>query len=120
MKSNLIAPCGMNCNLCVAYLREKNRCPGCKKAGEKFHTSCTIKNCNKIKKICFCSNKCEKYPCRRLKILDKRYRTKYGMSMIENLMFIKKHGINKFLKQQGAEYVSEKGIFCVHDKKYHK
>ena len=27
---DLIAPCGMNCNICMAYLREKNKCPGCR------------------------------------------------------------------------------------------
>ena len=26
----LIAPCGMNCCVCMAYLREKNKCPGCR------------------------------------------------------------------------------------------
>ncbi|MFZ3074083.1 MAG: hypothetical protein WA093_03070 [Minisyncoccales bacterium] len=45
MKSNLIAPCGMNCALCMAYLREKNHCPGC--GGEAIGAcqKCTIKNC---------------------------------------------------------------------------
>lgn len=32
---NLIAPCGMNCGVCIAYLREKNRCQGCWKAEKK-------------------------------------------------------------------------------------
>ena len=31
MKSELIAPCGMNCGICYGYLREKNKCPGCRK-----------------------------------------------------------------------------------------
>ena len=31
IKSSLIAPCGMNCALCMARLiREKNQCPGCR------------------------------------------------------------------------------------------
>lgn len=29
-KISLIAPCGMNCSICMAYLREKNKCPGCR------------------------------------------------------------------------------------------
>jgi hypothetical protein len=29
-KYQLIAFCGMNCTLCMAYLRDKNRCPGCR------------------------------------------------------------------------------------------
>jgi hypothetical protein len=29
-KLHLVAPCGMNCGICRAYLREKNKCPGCR------------------------------------------------------------------------------------------
>ena len=29
IKTRLIAPCGMNCAVCLGYLREKNKCPGC-------------------------------------------------------------------------------------------
>lgn len=63
---------------------------------------------------------CENLPCKRLKNLNKRYREKYGMSMIENLRFIKNYGIDKFLEQQSEKYIIKEGIFCVHDKKYHK
>jgi hypothetical protein len=44
------------------------------------------KHCAKIRnnKIKFCFE-CEGFPCDRIKTLDKRYRTKYGMSMVENL-----------------------------------
>ena len=41
------------------------------------------------------------------------------MSEIENLKFIKEHGIEKFLKEQNEKYISDKGTFCVHDKKYY-
>ncbi len=27
---SIIAPCGMNCSICMAYLRGKNKCPGCR------------------------------------------------------------------------------------------
>ena len=66
----------------------------------------------------FCD--CDILPCARLKELDKRYRTKYNMSMIENLKFIKKYGIRRFLKQQEKKYVRKKGVYCVHDQEYHK
>jgi len=48
------------------------------------------KQCDLVGKglIRFCYE-CSDYPCRRLKDLDERYRTKYHMSMIENLYFIK-------------------------------
>jgi len=29
MSTVLIAPCGMNCRLCMAYQRDKKQCKGC-------------------------------------------------------------------------------------------
>ena len=88
MKAGLIAPCGMNCSLCVAYLRDKNQCPGCRSIDSgktsEYRKNCIIKNCDQLKKNNwkYCSDKCEKFPCKRLKNLDKRYRNKYEMSMV--------------------------------------
>ncbi len=118
----MIAPCGMNCALCIGYLREKNSCKGCNihdNNKPKYCIVCKIKNCTLIedgkKKRCF---RCEKYPCARLKQLDKRYRTKYAMSMIENLENIMDSGIRKFVKQERVRWTCQKcgGIICVHKK----
>lgn len=116
--SKLIAPCGMNCGVCMAYLREKNHCPSCNYPDDDKSVSvlrCIIKNCETIKKVKFCY-KCEKYPCTRLKNLDKRYRTKYHMSMIENLENIKKLGIRQFVKNEQVRWRCPKcgGNICVH------
>ena len=96
-----IAPCGMNCGTCIAYLREKNKCPGCRinfSAKAITVQRCIIKKCtlleNTPSNFCY---ECEKFPCQRLKQLDKRYRTKYRTSFIENLMIIKEKGIDSFL-----------------------
>jgi hypothetical protein len=123
MKPSLIAPCGMNCNLCIAYLREKNKCPGCRiYSADKpdTRTACVIKNCKVLKdnNWKYCSRKCEKYPCKRLKDLDKRYRTKYMMSMIDNLEFINQKGIRKFIRLEEKRWIKDNKIFCVHNKKY--
>ena len=123
MESKLIAPCGMNCKLCVAYLREKNKCPGCNYQGKPnsdYYKKCTIKNCNiiKNKNWKFCSPKCEKFPCVRLKNLDQRYKTKYQMSMIDNLNLINNKGVREFLRQQKNKYIKNNKILCVHNKKY--
>jgi hypothetical protein len=122
LNEQLIAPCGMNCGICMAYLREKNKCPGCRAADTNKKVTvirCKIKNCEAIKKgkVKFCFE-CEK-PCARLKQLDKRYRTKYGMSMIENLEFIKNNGVDAFIAQQEAKYKCPEcgGVICVHRKK---
>jgi hypothetical protein len=120
-KSSLIAPCGMNCGICRAYLREKNKCPGCRGSDENKLSSrvnCKIKNCNELNKnnLKFCY-KCERFPCERINHLDKRYRTKYNMSMIENLKNIEKNGIRKFVSNEKIRWTcSECGCtICVHD-----
>ena len=121
IKSELVAPCGMNCALCMAWLRSKNHCPGCrgddsKKA--KTCVSCVIKNCKRLDETGskYCSPGCDKYPCRRLRDLDKRYRTKYHMSMIENLENIEKLGIRAFVRNENARWACPEcgGIICVH------
>jgi hypothetical protein len=96
--TTLIAPCGMNCAICMAYLREKNHCSGCFAPDCKCHQRCTIFACEKVKGSYH--HDCGEYPCARLKQLDKRYRMKYGMSMIENLEAIKTHGIREFVKTE--------------------
>lgn len=115
---NLIAPCGMNCGICQAYLREKDKCPGCRFGPTKIScTRCKIKSC-KERKGKFCFN-CEIFPCGKLKHLDERYKAKYGMSEIENLEFIRDKGIDKFVDQERKRWQSGKGTFCVHNKKYY-
>jgi len=126
MEEQLVAPCGMNCGVCVNYLAMKNDlnmkgfrkryCVGCLPRGE---------NCSFLKNSCelvgkglvrFC-NECGDFPCSRLKALDKRYQTKYHMSMIENLKFIKEHGMARFLEEEGAKWrCPECGeIICCHN-----
>jgi hypothetical protein len=114
MKAALIAPCGMNCALCIAYLREKRRCPGCPGREKK----CAIRNCEhytKARRYCFL---CDQYPCSRIKRLDERYRKRYGMSMIENLKFIREKGIRKFLRNERERWIRGGKTFCVHTREY--
>ena len=120
MKEELIAPCGMNCGICMAYLRKEKRCLGCH--GDDTNKSpyvikCIIRNCEVVKAsesgLCF---ECKEYPCRRLKQLDKRYRTKYAMSMIENLENIKEIGLVAFVEEEKERWRCSKcgGVICVH------
>jgi len=117
---SLIAPCGMNCGTCLGYLREKNRCPGCRVFSMDKAVSiqrCIIPGCEHLAKTKsgFCYD-CGKFPCRRLKQLDLRYRTKYRTSFIKNLLMIKEKGMETFL-----EFESERrscpncgAVLCVH------
>ena len=118
--TRLIAPCGMNCRLCRSYIRDKNKCPGCRvddSLKPKTRVGCKIKTCEKIAegnvKFCF---SCDSFPCAKLKHLDKRYRTKYGMSMIDNLETIKEFGIRRFIRNEKERWICPKcrEMICVH------
>lgn len=120
MQLSLIAPCGMNCGICRAYLRDKKNCPGCNGIDVNKSASCLkcrIKNCEKIQesKFKFCYE-CNKFPCSWMKQLDKRYRTRYAMSMIENLEQIKNFGMDEFMKIEKIKWSCKNcgGIICVH------
>lgn len=105
INQDLIAPCGMNCAICMAHLRKNNPCHGCNNADcnkPKTRVNCKIRNCQlREGKFCF---DCPKFPCDRLKHLDSRYRQKYGMSEIENLNKIKTEGMEKFLESEQQKW----------------
>ena len=112
----------MNCSLCLGYQREKSHCNGCRnekniKYKTKGSANCVIKNCEILKdtksKFCY---ECSKYSCTRLKQLDKRYRTRYGMSMLENQEYIKESGIKEFIKKEDIKWKCNTcdGLICVH------
>ncbi|MFA6472693.1 MAG: DUF3795 domain-containing protein [Candidatus Latescibacterota bacterium] len=110
----------MNCRLCHAYVRNVNVCPGCRGDDSVKKTTCVtcrIKNCEKIAqgKISYCF-RCDSFPCERLKHLDKRYRTKYVMSMIDNLENIRKFGIRRFIRNEKERWICPGcgEMICVH------
>ncbi|MFW6103245.1 MAG: DUF3795 domain-containing protein [Chloroflexota bacterium] len=116
----LIAPCGMNCGICLAYLRTKNRCDGCRGGGSSkppYCTRCIVVNCEYIRtgESGFCYD-CPKLPCRRIRDLDKRYRTRYGMSMLENLADIRDYGLEAFLEKETERWRCPEcnAPLCVH------
>ena len=117
---DLIAPCGMDCGLCSGHLRAKNRCPGCNgddAAKPAYCVTCKIKTCDIIagggSSFCF---DCTRLPCARLRQLDKRYRTKYGMSMMENLLRIQEVGLDAFVAGEKLKWACPEcgSLLCVH------
>lgn len=100
----LIAPCGINCSLCSGFQRVKNPCVGCNNSGNKptYCISCKIKICTENRNE-YC-NMCEKHPCKRLKDLEKRYRTKYGVNIYENMKNILEYGISVFIKNEKKKW----------------
>jgi hypothetical protein len=127
MDEVLIAPCGMNCGICSGYLALKN---DVKSRGVRmtYCTGCRPRNkqCAFLKKRCetllngqvqYCYE-CESYPCERLRHIDKRYfLSAFRMSMIENLEYIKEHGIEKFLKKEEKKWKCPEcgGVICCHN-----
>ncbi|MCW4005908.1 MAG: DUF3795 domain-containing protein [Candidatus Bathyarchaeota archaeon] len=124
----LIAPCGMNCGLCVRYLpyacglskeqAKRGQCVGCRARGK----NCAFikRNCKKVgtQQIQFCYE-CDEMPCEKLKRLDKGYQKRYSMSMIANLTTIRDKGMQEFLKKQQAKYRCPNcgGTICIHNQK---
>jgi hypothetical protein len=115
----------MNCGICIAYFgyrldgdKRAKPCIGCRPS--KKNCAFIMKRCKYLpkKEVEFCYE-CKDFPCGNLRKLDTRYRTRFKMSMIENLEFIKKNGIDKFLTHQKEKYKCHEcgGIICVHDGK---
>lgn len=126
-KINLAGPCGFYCGTCRHYLarakgllKEKKLKHGCK--------GCRVqdKNCAWVKRDCellrrkqieFCFE-CNGFPCANLKKLNQRHLRDDNVSLIENLMRIKKIGTEQWLKEQGDKWRCPKcgGDICVMDK----
>ena len=117
---DIIAPCGINCGLCRAYIRDRKPCPGCR-GGENYKSNacltCVIKNCPELAvdghKFCF---SCSKYPCADLLHLDHRYRIRYGVSVVENLERIRTIGVRRFAAEEAVRWACSKcgDRLCMH------
>lgn len=115
-----IAPCGINCSLCRAYIREREPCPGCRGGDSNKSNACltcAIKNCQEFaagdRQFC---HTCDRFPCKELLRLDKRYRTKYGVSVIANLERIKAVGVGRFVAEETAKWSCPEcgSLLCMH------
>jgi hypothetical protein len=120
----LIAPCGMNCGICISYFgytmggkRRKMACRGCQV--RKSRCAFLQKHCSRLarKEVGYCYE-CPDFPCERLRRLDRVYRKRFGMSMIENLRHIQGQGIDKFLENERERWrcPSCGSIVCVHNR----
>jgi len=126
MNEELIAPCGMNCGLCSSYLALRfdlktqgirmPYCAGCRPRNKQ----CAFlkKRCDSIKdnhiKFCY---ECADYPCAGLSRLDHRYQTLFRMSMLDNLEYIRKDGMNAFLNSEKTKWKCPScgDIICCHN-----
>ncbi|MFC1925471.1 DUF3795 domain-containing protein [Chloroflexota bacterium] len=129
ISKELIAPCGMNCALCSRYLSyinnlKRSQCIGCRPRNKMcmyLFQKCTGINHNLKSNTSFCF-KCDQYPCKEINRMDARYRNNYKMSMKDNLEYIDKRGIDKFIDDQYKKYACTKcgGLVSIHNRKCFK
>jgi len=126
VKNNLAAPCGIYCGACRHYLVLKKKileergfklgCKGCRIRNKNcvfIRKDCPLLQKNEIN-YCF---ECKKFPCQNLKKIDKRYRERYYVNLIENLKRNKEIGVETWLQEQKELYTCPqcKGEICIHD-----
>ena len=116
---DMFAPCGMNCIACYRHCVSKKACGGCFSGSDEKTDdcrTCKIKECAREKGIQYCFL-CKNYPCRRIKILEKRTLHRYGESLIENGLRVKELGLTSFLESEQAKWTCRKcdGIISMHD-----
>jgi hypothetical protein len=119
-EEKLIAPCGINCGVCIAYLREKNKCCSCISLNSNkptYCSKCRIKFCDEHDKseFTYCYD-CRRFPCAKVKRLDKRYVEKYHLSLITNSTLISKYGFDEFINSENEKWKCKHcgEVLCVH------
>ena len=103
-----IGVCGLDCGLCPRYYTKgPSRCPGC--GGPDFlnkHPSCSFITCCVKKKNLEVCGQCQDFPCSKFKTEKEYQQLEESPSypsvkvVLQNLYFIKEHGIKKFIIRQ--------------------
>lgn len=119
IRTEMFAPCGMNCFVCYKHCYHKKPCPGCHftdKGKPEHCRKCRIKDCVKEKNISYCFM-CPEYPCKWIKSLEKSYNTRYRASLMENSHIVKEQGLEAFMEKQKEQYTCVKcgGIISIQD-----
>ncbi len=101
-KWNLVAPCGLYCGECTAFLNRK--CGGCranKGLSKKYRKYCQIYDClhNKKLKICL---ECREFPCKFFDFFraEKLEESSWFLDVWGNMKQIKEVGLTNFLKKK--------------------
>lgn len=120
ISASMLAPCGMNCFVCYTHLKKKKPCLGCwgEDTTKPEHCrKCKIKDCAIGQGFSFCFQ-CPTFPCVMIKRLDKSYRQRYGISLIDNAMRVKTIGDEQFLIEERSKWLCADcgGVICLHDR----
>jgi len=99
LEDSLFAPCGIDCGACYGHLKKKKPCGGCLVDGAARRGRCevcSLKTCARERGFVRCFE-CPTFPCARLRRLDKTYRTRYGLSLVEQGERARRDGVAAFL-----------------------
>lgn len=121
---SMIAPCGLDCSLCLFAHAKEKPCLGCNADSDskpEFCKSwCTVIPCEKRLRggYTYC-DECPDYPCRAINDLEARYTSAYPLkeSPIQNLRDIRALGMEAFLERERETWSCGKcgGPVCVHN-----
>ena len=122
----MVAPCGLDCSLCLKALEKEAPCPGCNGPDANKPSFCSercgIIRCRKRKEegYAFC-DECPEYPCGDVMEKERRYTSAYPLveSPLKNLRRIRENGMEKFLKSERAQWTCGEcgGVISVHTDK---
>lgn len=121
LSETMIAPCGVNCIACGAFLsKDKTACGGCRASNElitrKSCRDCAKKKCAFDKGLRWCFQ-CSQFPCSKIKSLNKRYTQNYNVDLVQNGLDAKKD-MSAFWETQKERFTCKAcgGIIDQHSK----
>lgn len=78
---------------------------------------CKIKDCVTSRSVGFCFE-CSSFPCTTIKRLDKSYRQRYQVSLIDNAMRIQAVGTKRYLLEEREKWTCRHcgGVISLHDR----
>lgn len=116
----MLAPCGMNCYVCYMHLKKNKPCLGChgRDDSKPNHCrECKIKDCAVSHGVDFCFD-CPSFPCVIIKRLDRSYRQRYQVSLIDGAVLLKSIGAKQYLLNEKAKWSCADcgGVVSLHDR----
>ena len=110
-RSDMIAPCGLDCSLCRHAITDEKHCRGCNGPDEDkiefCRTGCGIVLCSKRREngYRFC-DECPDYPCEDVMEKEIRYSSGYPHreSPLTNIRMIREMGMEAFLSLEDSRW----------------
>jgi hypothetical protein len=99
---NMIAPCGLYCGECTAFLRKE--CGGCRSnegLSREYREHCKIFHCSNTKNLRICLE-CRDFPCKLFDFFkaERLEESSWFLDVWSNMRQIKESGLTHFLKKK--------------------